>query len=133
MRALITAFLILLFGVGIAINTAWPHDSGQWGETTPEIRNWYRGLMQPDNKTVACCGEADAYFAEARVRNGKTYAVIVDDRPDEPRHRPHVPIGTEIEVPNHKLKHDAGNPTGHAVIFLSTAGAVYCFVQGTGI
>lgn len=106
-------------------------DLGQWEETTPEVREWYRSLKMPDAPLVPCCGESDAYFAEAFVRDGKVYARIVDDRPDGPRGRPHVPVGTEIEVPNHKLKFDSGNPVGHAVIFLSPSGAVYCFVQGT--
>jgi hypothetical protein len=34
----------------------------------------------------SCCGEADAYWAdEIHVRDGKTFATITDDRPDEPR------------------------------------------------
>ena len=75
----------------------------------------------------------DAYWAdEVHVRDGKTYVKITDDRPDEPRGRPHVEIGTEIEVPNHKLKWDKSNPTGHGVVFLSRAGYVYCFVQPGG-
>ena len=60
--------------------------------------------MQPDVPNASCCGEADAYWAdEVHVKDGKTYAVITDDRPDEPRGRPHVDIGTEIEIPNNKL------------------------------
>ena len=26
-----------------------------------------------------------------------------------------------------------GNPTGHAIVFLSYGGAVYCFVQNGGV
>jgi hypothetical protein len=54
--------------------------------------------------------------------NGKTYATITDDRPDEPRLRPHIDIGTEIEIPNNKLKWDKSNPTGHGVAFVSRCG-----------
>jgi hypothetical protein len=51
-----------------------------------EQAEWYQSLMQPDAPTSSCCGEADAYWAdEIHVRNGKTYATITDDRPDEPR------------------------------------------------
>jgi len=40
--------------------------------------------------------EADAYWAdEIHVRDGKTYATINDDRPDEPLGRPHIDNGTE--------------------------------------
>ena len=95
---------------------------------------WYGSLMQPDNPAVSCCGKADAYWCDTiNVKDGKTFCTITDDRDDGPLRRPHVPIGTQIEIPNHKLKWDRGNPTGHAVVFLSPAGHVWCFVQSTGI
>jgi hypothetical protein len=127
----VTIGMVLML-TALVISGARARDLGQWEETTPEVRAWYKSLMQPDKPWVPCCGESDAYFAEAHVRDGKTYAVIIDDRPDEPRGRHHVPVGTEIEVPAGKFKWDAGNPTGHAVIFLSINNDVYCFVQGTG-
>ena len=62
---------------------------------------------------------------------------MTDTRDDAPLGRPHVKAGTEVEVPNNKLKWDKSNPTGHGILFLArgTPGApyVYCFVQGTGI
>src|SRR6267154_2795803 len=70
---------------------------------------------------------------EVHVRDGKTYAIITDDRPDEPRGRPHVDIGTEIEIPNNKLKWDKSNPTGHGIVFLSRGGYVFCYVQPGGV
>ncbi len=78
-------------------------DLGQWGNSDPAVREWYRGLMQPDNPAASCCGESDAYWAdEVHVRDGKTFAKITDDRDDGPLHRPHVDVGTEVEIPNHK-------------------------------
>jgi hypothetical protein len=109
-------------------------DLGQWDAMDPEIRHWYQALMQPDVPTASCCGEADAYWAdEIHVRDGKTYAIITDDRPDEPRGRPHVDLGTEIEIPNHKLKWDKSNPTGHGIVFLSRNRYVFCYVQPGGV
>jgi hypothetical protein len=100
----------------------------------PDQDEWYRSLKMPDNPRVPCCGTADAYWADVvHVRNGKTFATITDDRDDEILGRHHVPLGTEIEVPNEKLKFDAGNPTGHAVIFLNVNNEALCFVQGAGI
>src|SRR3981189_1554363 len=63
----------------------------------------------------------------------RTYAKITDNRPDEPRHRPHIDVGTEIEIPNNKLKWDKSNPTGHGAVFLSRAGYVFCYVQPGGV
>lgn len=124
------ALVIALFAVG----SAQARDLGQWENSDATTREWYRGLMQPDVPNASCCGEADAYFAdEVHFRDGKTFAVITDDQPDEPLGRPHVDIGTEVEIPPNKLKYDRGNPTGHGVVFLSRAGQVFCFVQPTGI
>ncbi len=109
-------------------------DSGQWDDAAPAIAAWYASLMQPDNPSISCCGEADAYWADGiEVVGDKVYAIITDDRPDEPLRRLHIPVGTKIEIPSHKLKFDRGNPTGHAVVFLSATRQVYCFVQNTGI
>lgn len=128
--AVVITMIVILF----TLPRGWAHDEGQWSNSDPAVREWYRSLMQPDNPKSPCCGEADAYWAdEVHVREGKTFAVITDDRDDGPLRRPHIPNGTEIEIPNHKLKWDAGNPTGHNVLFMSYRGWVYCFVQGSGI
>lgn len=115
-------------------------DFGQWQNNDPAVSEWYRTLMRPDEPQYSCCGEADAYWADdVHVRDGKTYAKITDDRPDEPRRRQHRNIGEEFEIPPEKLKWDRSNPTGHAVLFLSVPnnyypkGAVLCFVQGGGV
>src|SRR6266403_38552 len=100
----------------------------------PELNDWYHSLMRPDAPESSCCGLADAYWAdEVHVRGGKTFATITDDREDAPLGRPHVAVGTVIEVPNEKLKWDKANPTGHAIVFLSVQGFVWCFVQSAGI
>lgn len=126
----------ILFGLlaALFIGNVKAHDSGQWEAADPAVREWYRGLMRPDAPHASCCDLSDAYYADVvRVRNGKTFAVITDDRPDDPLGRPHIPTGTEIEVPNEKLKWDRGNPTGHNVLFVSKGLYAWCFVQGSGI
>lgn len=126
-----TAFVVLML---LSLHFAHARDSGQWADSDAALRDWYQGLMQPDVPSASCCGEADAYFAdEIHVRDGKTYAIVTDDRDDAPRHRPHVDVGTEFEIPNHKLKWDRANPTGHGVLFISRMGYVYCFVQPGGV
>jgi hypothetical protein len=126
--------IIAFAGVLIFIALANAHDNNHGGVGDPAIQQWYRGLMQPDNPSASCCGEADAYWAdEIHVRDGKTYATITDDRDDAPLGRPHVENGTEVEIPNHKLKWDKSNPTGHGVVFLSRGGFVFCYVQAGGV
>jgi hypothetical protein len=126
--------ILLCLGIfGCLIGSVKARDLGQWDAVDPAIREWYQALMQPDVPNASCCGEADAYWAdEVHVRDGKTYAIITDERPDEPRGRAHIDIGTEIEIPNNKLKWDKANPTGHGVVFLSRGGYVFCYVQPGG-
>lgn len=121
-------------GTTLWISYAYPHDSGQWENSDPTIRQWYQSLMQPDNPTMSCCGEADAYWADDfHVRDGKLYVTITDNRPDAPLGRPHIPVGTVIEVPNNKLKWDRSNPTGHGILFVTRMNYVYCYVQPGGV
>ena len=125
-----SAMLIVLANAA----SAFARDEGQWSNTDPALLEWYETLMQPDNPKASCCGEADAYWAdELHVRDGKTFATITDDRPDRPLHRPHVDVGTEIEIPKAKLKHDQGNPTGHGVLFMDRGGDVLCYVMPGGV
>lgn len=128
--------IVALVALLVTIRFGHARDLGQWTDevTTPEMREWFKGLMRPDAPQASCCGEADAYWAdEVHVRDGRTFATITDDRPDEPRGRPHIAVGTEVEIPDNKLKWDRSNPTGHGIVFLSREHFVFCFVQPTGI
>jgi hypothetical protein len=133
----IVAFVVLL--IVLAIVPVYGRDLGQWTGNDPEVSQWYRALMMPDNPKTSCCGEADAYWCDdVHVKPGTdgkphTFCKITDDRPDEPRKRFHRDIGEEFEIPDFKLKWDQGNPTGHAILFLSTGGIVYCFVLPGGV
>ena len=47
-------------------------DNGQWENTDPAIREWYREFKMPDAPHVSCCGEADAYYADkVYTKDGK--------------------------------------------------------------
>lgn len=120
------------------VSSAVARDNDEWEATPPEVRQWYRSLMQPDNPTISCCGEADAYHADSfeMTKTGEYVAIITDTR-DVPN-RPTVKPGTKITVPNHKLKYDAGNPTGHGVIFVrydsdEETFSVLCYVAPGGV
>lgn len=136
LRAVVIGSLFIL-ALGLllgAVRGAEARDIGQWSNSDPAIREWYEGLMQPDNPTASCCKESDAYWAdEIHVKDGRTYATITDDRPDEPLGRPHIDVGTVVEIPPNKLKYDRGNPTGHNILFVSRGLFTWCFVVGTMI
>jgi hypothetical protein len=121
-------FVSAMFIVVALVGSALAHDEDHANDA------WYGSLMQPDNPSISCCGLADAYWCdEYFARDGKAYCRITDDRDDAPLKRPHIPVGTEFEIPPHKLKWDKANPTGHSVIFVNTSGHVWCFVQNGGV
>ena len=127
MRGIIIA-LVLLASPSAA------RDLGQWENHPPHVRAWFQKLMQPDLPTVSCCGEADAYWADSfEVDEDRYVAIITDERPDGPLGRPHRQSGEKIVVPNHKIKWDDGNPTGHGIIFIGMGGQVYCYVPPGGV
>jgi hypothetical protein len=116
------------------IAAASARDAGQWSDQPPAVREWFRGLMQPDQPHVSCCGESDAYEADSFEVEGDHYVAIITDGSGDPEHgKREIPNGTRITVPNHKMKWDAGNPTGHGVIFIGPQGQVFCFVTPGGV
>lgn len=126
----VVGLIALLFSVRLTP----ARDLGQWENSEPTIREWYQSLTQPDIPSASCCGEADAYWADSFAVEGDKYvAIITDTRPDEPLRRKHIDVGTRIVVPNHKLKFDQSNPTGHGIIFLSRGDYVYCYVAPGGV
>jgi hypothetical protein len=131
MRPLCLAALALASMLLAAPSAA--RDQGQWQASPSKVRDWYRNLMQPDEPMISCCGEADAYWADDFAVEGNHYvAIITDDRDDAPLGRPHLDPGKRFAVPNTKLKYDAGNPTGHGVIFIRIDGVVLCFIVPPG-
>jgi hypothetical protein len=102
-------------------------DNGQWEHQPTSIRQWFQKLMQPDNPEWSCCGEADAFEADEFEVQGDHYVAIITNGKGV------FAAGTKIPVPNHKMKWDAGNPTGHGIIFIGRQGQVYCYVTPGGI
>lgn len=119
----------MLIAVLFASPLAHARDDGQWESADPKVRAWFNALRQPDNPTVSCCGDADAYFADlVEVRDGRMLATITDSRGNP------IPEGTVIEVPPHKVNKDE-NLIGRIIIFLGGSARrpiVFCYVPGTG-
>ena len=68
--------LVLGTAFGCLMSVADARDYGQWESVNPVIREWYQSLMQPDNPAASCCGEADAYWADAFEVDGDQYVAI---------------------------------------------------------
>jgi hypothetical protein len=120
----------LLLAALAALSTILPaaaRENGQWADSPSNIRQWFQSLMQPDNPAVSCCGEADAFEADTFEVEGDHYVAVITDGKGV------IPNGTRFPVPNEKLKWDAGNPTGHGIIFIGTTGQIYCYVAPGGV
>jgi hypothetical protein len=110
------------------IASAAARDNGQWSDSPAQIRQWFQSLMQPDNPSMSCCGEADAFEADTFEVEGDHYVAVITDGKGV------VANGTRIPVPNRKMKWDAGNPTGHGIVFLRVGTLnVYCYVAPGGV
>jgi hypothetical protein len=109
------------------IASALARDNGQWTNSPAAVRQWFQSLMQPDNPYLSCCGEADAFEADSFEVEGDHYIAVITDGKGV------IPPGTRIPVPNAKMKWDAGNPTGHGIIFIGAQGQVYCYVAPGGV
>jgi hypothetical protein len=109
-------------------------DLGQWEGVDPLTRQWFSGLMQPDDPHLPCCGLADAYWADSYEVKGDRYVAITTDTRDDKKlgRARHIEAGTRIEVPNSKIKWDSGNPTGHGIIFIGDLGQVLCYLPPGG-
>ncbi len=135
-RLALVAAVLFLSTTALARNI-----NGQWANIDPDLSQWFANLRQPDAPERSCCGEADAYYADSfeMTPDGRYLAIITDDRVNP--NRPYVPVGTKVEIPNHKIKFDQGNPTGHGIVFMSVvnpgpdaqAGIVYCYVTPGGV
>ena len=70
---------------------------------------------------------ADAFEADRFEVEGDHYVAIITDG------RGILATGSRIAVPNEKMKFDAGNPTGHGIIFIGSQGQIYCYVTPGGV
>jgi hypothetical protein len=126
-RAVLLIPILTAIVAAIGVVAAKARDNGQWADVPAHVRQWFQSLKQPDHPRQSCCGEADAFEADSFVAEGDHYVAIITDGKGE------IPNGTRIPVPNHKMKWDAGNPTGHGIIFIGPRQQVYCYVTPGGL
>lgn len=126
MKAIAIALAVAALALALAGNVH-ARDNGQWGNSPINVREWFQGLMQPDNPAMSCCGEADAFEADTFAVDGDHYVAVITDGKGV------IEPGTRINVPNAKMKWDRGNPTGHGIIFIGPRREVYCYVAPGGV
>lgn len=126
MKAILIALAVAVLSLG-ACGGVHARDGGQWGSSPANVREWFQGLMQPDDPYKSCCGEADAYEADTFLVDGDHYIAVITDGKGV------IEPGTRINVPNAKMKWDRGNPTGHGIIFIGPRREVYCYVAPGGV
>ena len=137
--------LLLLAFTGLAIAVP---ASAQEKYPAPDLSEYYASLMQPDNPSISCCGEADSYHVRsvactpAETLAGCFVAVeVIDTRPDLRKlpggkiiRRPHLPVGTRFIVPENKRRlRPSANPDEHDIAFIGTGGHVLCYEPLPGI
>jgi hypothetical protein len=127
----VRAVLLILIGppivMAIGLMAANARDDGQWADMSENVRQWFQSLKQPDHPRQSCCGEADAFEADSFEIEGDHYVAIITNGKGVIRD------GTRIPVPNQKMKWDAGNPTGHGIIFIGPQQQVYCYITPSGL
>ena len=108
-------------------------DLGQWENQDPKIRKWFNSLMIPDLPAFSCCGKSDAYWSDISRSRATSTSPSSPTRATMPRSAVRIsPSGTRIPVPNHRIKWDQGNPTGHGWIFIG-GDEVFCYLPPGGV
>jgi len=116
----------------VVIQPAFGRPSEQWAQSDPEISKWFRELQRPDQQG-SCCGKADAYESDTfeQSPDGLYVAIITKDYLEGRTITKRK--GDKVVIPNAKIKHDFGNPTGHGWVFIGGTGDVLCYVTPGGV
>ena len=85
------------------------------------------GSSRSSSPTIRASPAAARRTPSKLEAEGDHYVAIITDGKGE------IPNGTRIPVSNRKMKWDAGNPTGHGIIFIGPQRQVYCYVTPGGL
>lgn len=119
-------FLAIAALLGGFLLPALAFDNGQWGDVPDHVRSWFKSVRAPNG--VPCCDISDGHRTQWDIRTGGYW---VPNPRDE--------AGEWLQVPPEAVVHNAGNPTGDAVVwwipYAGMPGGVYirCFVPGGGV
>jgi hypothetical protein len=99
--------------------TAFAVDRGQFDHVPDDVRAWFKGVIAPNG--VPCCDITDGHRTDYEVRDGAYW----------------VPIGGAwMQVPDHAVIRDRGNPIGEAVVwYVHHRGGIVisCFVPADAV
>ena len=120
--------MTLAFAIGALISTAAAFDNGQWNGVPDHVRSWFKSLRSPSGGR--CCDIADGHRTDWEIRPAGYFIPNPTD-----------PTGAWIPVPREVVVHNAGNPTGEAIVWWNTiiidedqTGIfIRCFVPGDGV
>jgi hypothetical protein len=95
-------------------------DLGEYEDIPQRIRDWFKALKNPHNGGN-CCDLSDCRRTEARTKRHQW--------------RARAPDGSWVTIPNERVVHDQGNPTGSPILCAyegEEGWRVICFVPGAG-
>ncbi len=129
------ALAILLFSA-LWARSDWKNVAQEWApyldKMTPDqqkrTKDWFRGVKAPSG--VPCCNMADGHPTLEDWRGQNEYWV------PNPLHVQNQFTSEWIQVPSEAVIHDAGNPTGEAIVWYVIQGEgvfIRCFIPGGGV
>jgi hypothetical protein len=119
MKVVIT-LLAVAVQIGGSTVDADARDRGQYNDVPRYIRNWFKALRNPLG--TYCCDQSDCARTEARTIGNQWQAK--------------TPNGAWIAIPDDKVVHNQGNPTGEPILCTlenrekELGWEVLCFVPG---
>lgn len=105
-----------------SLSPAFPKDTGEWKDASPELRDWFKGVRAPSG--IPCCDIADGHATDFDIRSDGYWIPTPGN--------PHV----WMRVPDEAVVNNAGNPTGRAIVWtghqFNGEISIRCFVAGAG-
>jgi len=108
-------------------------DNGQYANSSPERRAWFKGLIVPNSHQRSFCNASDCHETDFEYKDNHYRAMV-----GYPNSSGEWMLRTWVDVPDEAVIKDREviktNPTGRAVICQSIATYhVFCFVPGAGL
>ena len=125
MRVVVIGSVMLLSAVAQA------RDNGQWAQSDPATREWFRSQRNPTTK-VPCCSEADGTYAEEDIRGDDYWARFTYQRWDMSGKKYASEVSEWMRVPPETVIHDP-NRHGSPVVwwyFVDGKPGIRCFAPG---